>query len=55
MAKITVKDLANSTTDSESFVRDLSENELELQGGWVWIAARVIITAVALLYPEEAH
>jgi hypothetical protein len=54
MANIKLKDLVNST-DNSSFIRDLSEDELELQGGWVWIAARVVIAAVALLYPEEAH
>jgi hypothetical protein len=32
MANITVKDLANCT-DNGSFIRDLSEAELELQGG----------------------
>jgi hypothetical protein len=32
MANITVKDLANCT-DNGSFVRDLSEAELDLQGG----------------------
>jgi hypothetical protein len=54
MANITVKDLSVSPS-TESFIRDLSEDELELQGGWVWIAARIVIAAVALLYPDEAH
>jgi hypothetical protein len=35
MANITVKDLANST-DNGSFVRDLSEAELDLQGGGIF-------------------
>jgi hypothetical protein len=50
MANIRVKDLANCTEDG-SFIRDLSEAELELQGGWIPIA----IAIVFLCWPTAAH
>lgn len=37
MANIKIEDLGQSTTnDAESFVRDLSEAELVIQGGGFW-------------------
>lgn len=48
MANIIVKDLtgitgANLFNDSESFMQDLSDSELELQGGWRGLAAALTI------------
>jgi hypothetical protein len=52
MSNITVKDLANCT-DNGSFIRDLSEAELELQGGGLFKflkkAFKVITKAVGVV------
>jgi hypothetical protein len=45
MANITVKDLAGYS-DSGSFIRDLSEAELELQGGGFFKFLKKVVHAV---------
>ncbi len=45
MANITLKDLTNCT-DNGSFIRDLSEAELDLQGGGFFKFLRKVVRAV---------
>jgi hypothetical protein len=55
MANIKVKDLISIAgtdlfNDSESFMRDLSDDELDLQGGGFWFAAVTVVMISAALH-----
>jgi hypothetical protein len=47
MANITIKDLS-AHSNSESFVKDLSEDELKIQGGAIPLGYLLIIAAIEI-------
>lgn len=49
MANITVKDLA-AYSDSGSFIRDLSDAELDLQGGGIFKIIKGIVKAIGSIF-----
>lgn len=49
MANITVKDLS-AYSDSGSFIRDLSDAELELQGGGLFKVFKKIVKAIGSIF-----
>ncbi|PSB44754.1 hypothetical protein [Chamaesiphon polymorphus] len=60
MADIQVKDLtsiagADLFSDSENFMRDLSDDELELHGGWTPVIITIGRTIAASTYSTVAY